>query len=217
MSSPALQPWSAQRRGGAPLRRKLRVATAILIAVDLALVAFLLSPWGPSRAPAQAALSRAEGRYVTLRRQVAGLQRLDQEIATSRRQARQLLAAGMPAERTADFQLLRSLQDMAQQSGARANSFAFHPSKNAKLGLRRLDISMRVTGPYAALIGFINRVERAPAFLIIRQVSLSARARGPESRGAALAIQLASYVQASPPAAQPSGTGTGPSASGGGA
>lgn len=201
---------------GAPLRRKLRLATAIVVAADLALVAFLLSPWGPARAPAQASLSRAEGRYITLRRQVAGLRRLDQEIVTSRRQARQLLSAGMPAQRTADFRLLRSLQDMAQQSGVRANSFAFHPSKDAKLGLRRLDISMRVTGPYASLIGFINRVERAPTFLIIRQVALSARAQGPASRGAALAIQLASYVQASPPAAPPAGA-AGASTAGGGA
>ncbi|MGH9489894.1 MAG: type 4a pilus biogenesis protein PilO [Terriglobales bacterium] len=183
-------------RASRPLRRKLSIATAILLAADAVLVAFLLSPWGPSRSPAEAALARAEGRYVTLRRQVTGLESLRQEIATSRRQAHQLLSVGMPAERTADFQILSSLQDMAQKAGVQANTFAFHPSHDSKLGLRRVDVSMRVTGRYGSLIGFINRVERAPMFLIIRQVSLSARGPGAEGGSAALAIQIASYVRA---------------------
>lgn len=185
------------------LRRSLRIAFACLLVVDAALLAFLLSPFGPSRAQAGTVLARAQSRYVILRGQVAGLRRLQREVRASQRQARRLLAAGMPGERTADFRLLGALQSMAQTTGVDAASFHFYPGRKAHLGLRRLSITMRVTGQYAALVRFINHVERAPMFFIVRQVALSTRSNGPQAQGLALAIQLESYVRTAtaPPAA----------------
>ncbi|MGH9534945.1 MAG: type 4a pilus biogenesis protein PilO [Terriglobales bacterium] len=182
------------------LRRKLRTATASFLAADVLLLVFLLSPWGPSRTQAEGSLARAEGRYVTLDAQVTGLRRLSQEVHASQRQARQLLASGMPPERTAEFRLLRSLQGMAQNTGVVADAFGFHPGRKVRLGLRQLTIAMRVTGPYASVVRFINHVERAPLFLIVRQVSLSARSNRPGAL--ALAIQMESYVQAQDAAPQ---------------
>ncbi len=177
------------------LRRRLRIAFAGLLVADAVLLAFLLSPFGPSREQARTALARAQSRYVVLRAQVAGLRKLQGEIRASQRQARRLLTTGMPGQRTADFRLLGALQSMAQTTGVDAASFHFYPARKAHLGLRRLSITMRITGQYAALVRFINHVERAPMFFIVRQVALSTRNHGPQGNGLALAIQLESYVR----------------------
>lgn len=184
-----------------PLRPLLQRALLVCVVLDLLLWGLLASPWSPSRARAEAHLAAVTTRSAMLHSQVAALRRVQQHLLASRAQAQQLLA-GMPPARSADFQVLQALQDIAQHAGVRAGSISFAPGRQAELGLLPVTVQVEVSGDYVSLVRFINDVERSPLFLVVDQVALGSH-RGAKTSALALAVQLETYEQVPPePAAK---------------
>jgi hypothetical protein len=182
------------------LRRNLKLATFACLAVDVALLVWLLSPRAPSRSAMTAQVAAARAHSVAMRLRAAQLERLEQRIHTSQAQMRTLIAQGIPPQKDASSQLLTEISGIAGRSRVVVSGAQFNPDKKTRDGLRRIAISLQVAGPYAGVVGFINRVERSPMFFIISQVSASGAAatngdqadRGDQVK---LQVQLEAYEQ----------------------
>lgn len=182
---------AARRTGVGQLRAWLIAATAVCLVLDVGLWSYLSSPWGPSRARAQERLAAAARADAALHGQIAGLLALRRDLASSRAETRDLLARGMPPQRVADFQILTTLQRLAQETGVSADSIGLRPAREPLGDLQPLEVDAQVTGQYPALVQFINGVERSPLFFVINQVALTSNDRAANQGGGALSLKIA--------------------------
>jgi Tfp pilus assembly protein PilO len=182
------------------LRRTLKIAVLACLVADLALLGWLLSPRAPSRSAMTAQVAAARSHYVAMRLRAVQLARLQQRIHTSELQMRTLLAQGFPEQKHASSQLLTEISRIADRSHVMVSGAQFHPDKKAQHGLRRISISLQVAGPYAGVVGFVNRIERSPMFFIIHQISASGAARVVNQAGSGdqvkLQVQMEGYERA---------------------
>ncbi|MGH9473553.1 MAG: type 4a pilus biogenesis protein PilO [Terriglobales bacterium] len=187
--------------GSAPrhrLRRNLMIAVILCAAVDLALAGWLLSPRAPSKSATLGQLSQAQSQLVVLRGEAAQLHQLQQRIHTSQRQMQELMAEGIPDETDSSSKLLREFSRIAGLSNVQVSGAEFHPDKKAQLGLRRVQVSLQVAGPYAGVVRFLNQMERSPMFFLINQVSASGSTStiaNVNSGQVKLQVQLEAYEQ----------------------
>jgi Tfp pilus assembly protein PilO len=174
------------------LRRKLQAAVLVCLIADLVLIVWLLSPSAPSRAANQRQLDNARLQLIELRAQTTQQRRLNTEIGTSRQQAQTLIADGFPKQAEASSELLTEFSRIATASQVQVSGAQFQPDKDAKLGLRRVAISLQVAGGYTGVVKFINGLERSPMFFIIDQVSVSGTAAtgGAAAAGNQIKLQL---------------------------
>lgn len=183
------------------LRRKLQIAALVCLIADVVLVGWLFSPQSPSRAANLQQLNAARLQLIELRGQAAQHRRLSAEMQTSRHQAQALIASGFPAQAEASSQLLTEFSRIATASQVQVSGAQFQPDKDAKLGLRRVAISLQVAGGYTGVVKFINGLERSPLFFIIDQVSVSGNATTGGGNSASnqvkLQLELEAYEQAS--------------------
>lgn len=179
------------------LRRNLIAGAVVCLAADLALLGWLLSPRAPSQSATRQQLALARAQLIALRLEANQLHRLNQRVHTSQEQMQELMAEGIPEEADASSKLLREFSRIASLSQVQVSGAEFNPDKNARLGLRRYNVSLQVAGGYTGLVRFINQMERSPMFFIINQVSVSG---GGASVAAAagqlkLEVQLEAYVR----------------------
>ncbi|MGH9468545.1 MAG: type 4a pilus biogenesis protein PilO [Terriglobales bacterium] len=189
------------------LRRNLQILCGLVLACDLALGGWLLSPRAPSETATRMQLTEARAQWVGLKAELAQIRSLRQRIASSRTQMQQLMGAGFPAQTEASSALLTEFSRIGQASQAQVSGAVFTPDKNAQFGLRRVQINLQVAGGYEHAVRFLNGLERSPMFFLINQVSVSggqAAGVGAPSNQVRLQVRLEVYEQiAAPPAPSP--------------
>lgn len=156
-----------------PLRRNLRLGAFACLALDAALLVWLLSPGAPSRAAAQRQLDAARTQLIALRAENAQLARLSDRLHTSQEQIQELMAAGIPEESEASSKLLTEFSRIAGASQVRISGAEFNPDKNPRYGLRRIAITLQVAGGYGNVVRFLNQMERSPMFFLLTEVSVT--------------------------------------------
>lgn len=180
------------------LRRNLKLVAVVLLAADLGLAAWLLSPRAPSQGATRQQLTEARAELIALKAEVAQLSQLHGRIATSEDQMRQLMDTGMPPQTSASSDLLAEFSRVAAASGVEVSGAQFDPDKDARLGLRRVVVSLNVSGGYRGVVTFLNQIERSPMFFLINQVSVSGgRAAGPQAGDQVkLEVRIEAYERA---------------------
>ncbi|MGH9488766.1 MAG: type 4a pilus biogenesis protein PilO [Terriglobales bacterium] len=179
------------------LRRHLQIAGGVVLACDLALAGWLLSPRAPSQPATRQQLLRAQSEQIALRGELHQLRQLRGRIQTSQQQIQELMAEGIPGEREASSKLLAEFSRIAGTSGVEVSGTAFLPDKKAEFGLRRIAIRLQVAGGYEGAVEFLNGLERSPMFFLINQVSVSGgHAAGAPSEQVRLQVRLEAYEQA---------------------
>ncbi|TAN24236.1 MAG: hypothetical protein EPN33_00240 [Acidobacteria bacterium] len=182
-----------------PLRRNVQILCGLVLACDLALAGWLLSPRAPSQSATRQQLTDARVQLGALKAELAQIRALRGRIHTSQEQMQQLMAEGFPGQREASSKLLTEFGRIAQQSQVEVSGATFAPDKTAPFDLRRVSINLQVSGGYAGAVQFLNGLERSPMFFLIDQVSVS----GGEAAGVAapanqvrLQVRLEAYEQA---------------------
>lgn len=153
------------------VKRILRWSVAACLVLDLALAAFLLSPWSPSKSAGEQRLNDLTLQYQTLAAKVKALDRLQSHIHVSQRQIDKLQKTSMPAERELSSTVLTEVHRIAGDSRVAAEGMSFKPDQKAHEGLRKVEMTVLVTGDYASVVQFINGLERSPIFFVIDGVS----------------------------------------------
>jgi Tfp pilus assembly protein PilO len=192
------------KRAPQDVKRILCWSVAACFVLDLALAAFLLSPWSPSKAAGEQRLNDLTLEYQTLAGKVKTLDRLQGRLRTSQKQIETLQQTSMPAEREVSSTVLAEVHRIAESSHVYAEGMSLKPDQKTHEGLRKVEMKVMVTGDYASVVQFINGIERSPIFFVIDGVSASVgRANQGEAAAGArpegtihLLVSLETYVQA---------------------
>jgi Tfp pilus assembly protein PilO len=174
--------------------RRVLVPLAALAVVDIAVYGFVVYPKTLSAA---GAARRAE----TARQTLAAAQKdhaLAQAVVNSssvaagslQRFYAQVLPANLPAVRRMTY---ARLAELARETNLLYDRRRFEEDTGYRGSLKRLQITMDLEGNYADIREFIYRLESAPEFVIIEDLSLSSGSD--EDAPLALTLRLATYYR----------------------
>jgi Tfp pilus assembly protein PilO len=170
-------------------RKKIKIALAILGAIDLVALLVLISPLVGSTASRRQELNRLWSELQVKTRQVGPLKDLPGKLQTARRQIAEFYKKRFPA---ADSEINTELAKVAAASGVTVEQ-AHYKSKDAGVGqLQSVEVEASLSGTYVSLARFINALERDDMLFIIDNISLAGEQKGPIK----LQVKVETYLKA---------------------
>ena|SRR5882672_10993147 len=157
-------------------KQKFTLIMAVVGAVDLLLIVYLLLPGSsPTAMAAQEQALREQER--TLKVEVAPLIGIDKKLAATRVDVQKLYEQKIPSQFSQISQHLEKLMQEAGVTSAQGIHYAQEKNatneKNELPDVQRIAIDTTVTGEYAKVARFINAMEQDKYVFIIDQISLS--------------------------------------------
>ena len=140
-------------------------------------------------AAAIAALAAAKRDYANARATVTGKGQADEELAKF---YRDVLPPDLSGARRITF---LPLEQLAAQSNLRLERQTSEPSKVRNSDLQKFSQTGVLTGEYRDVRRFIHKLETAPEFIILENVSLS-QSENETARGITVTVQVATYYRA---------------------
>lgn len=167
-------------------RKRLYIVFAVLLVVDIAAVAMLLTPVAGRESLRQQELRQA---WLGLKaRESAPWRGLDQKIPQAKREIDAFYRDRFPSSYSA---ISSNLDKIAAESGVRVSSEKY-AEKDADIpSLQRVEIDAEVSGDYVPLARFINSLERSQLFFMIDGLDLG----GEQSGGVRLHIKVETYLR----------------------
>ena len=86
------------------------------------------------------------------------------------------------------------LDQLARKANLTLGAYRFHLDANPIGDLRKITMTMNLTGDYSSVRRFIHELETAPEFLVLENVELSQSET--ENRGLNVNVQIATYYRA---------------------
>ena len=158
------------------MRRVFIVLIAVLLVVDVALVAYLFWPGGSNQASRKAEEQQLRQELTMKTQQVAPLKDIDKKLVGTRADIKKFYA-----ERVSNHwsQISSELHKLEQANGISEQGFRFAPPEDTGLpNLQRVKIETGVSGDYGKIAHFINALERDQLLFVINQVSVTGQATG---------------------------------------
>ena len=171
-------------------RKKVKIAIAVLLAVDVLAAVILFSPLVGSERSRREQLDQLWRELQQKTRAAEPLRDFDKKIVTARQQIDDFYKNRLPAQ---DSAIYEELGKLAGQSGVRIGQIRSKAKDTESVGLRPVEIDADFSGGYLQLVRFINALERDPVFFIVDSVQL-----GSEQGGVVkLQLKLETYQKAS--------------------
>jgi type IV pilus assembly protein PilO len=171
-------------------RKKVKIAIAVLLAVDVVATVVLFSPLVGSERSRREQLDQLWRELQQKTRAAEPLRDFDKKIVTARHQIDDFYKNRLPAQ---DSAIYEELGKLAGQSGVRIGQIRSKAKDTESVGLRPMEIDADFSGGYLQLVRFINALERDPVFFIVDSVQL-----GSEQGGVVkLQLKLETYQKAS--------------------
>jgi len=167
-------------------RRLLIAIAAVLIVLDVAAIALLLSPVGRGRSAREHAYSEVRQEYQARLREVAPARDIDKKLAEAKRQTAQFYDDRIPS-RYSD--IADTLGKIATESHVQISSIKYDAKDTEIPGLQDIAIGAQVAGDYNNQMRFINALERAKTFFVIDSVNLG----GAEGGSVRLEMKLETF------------------------
>jgi len=167
-------------------RNRLYIVIPVLLALDAAAVAMLMTPVAGRESLRQEELRQA---WMGLKaRESAPWRGLDKKIPQAKREIDAFYRDRFPSSYSA---ISSNLDKIAAESGVRVSSEKY-AEKDADIpSLQRVEIDAEVSGDYVPLAKFINSLERSQLFFMIDGLDLG----GEQSGGVRLHIKLETYLR----------------------
>jgi Tfp pilus assembly protein PilO len=169
-------------------RRKLKIALAFLLGVDVAAVAILFSPLVGSQLARRQQMADLWKELQLKTHQVQPLRGLDKKIVVARQQIDNFYKERLPDR---DSAVAEALGRLAAQTGVKIEHIKYSPKETQAAGLSALDVEANLSGNYLQLVKFINSLEREQVFFIVDSVDLG----GEQAGIVRLQIKLESYLK----------------------
>ncbi len=169
-------------------RRKLKIAIAALVCVDVAAGVVLFSPLVGSERSRRQQLENLWRDLQLKTRQVEPLRGLDQKILQANQQISQFYKDRLPGQ---DSAVSDELGKLAAQNGVKITQAKYSVKDAEPVGVRPMLIEANLSGDYLQLIRFINAVERDQLFFIIDSVQLG----GEQAGVVKLQLKLETYLK----------------------
>lgn len=167
-------------------RNRLYVVVAVLLALDVAAVALLMTPIAGRESVRQQDLRQA---WLNLKaRESAPWRGLDKKIPQAKREIAAFYQDRFPSSYSA---ISTNLDKIAAESGVRVSSERYAQKDAEVPSLDRVEIEADVSGDYVPLAKFINALERSQLFFIIDGLDLG----GEQTGGVRLHIKIETYLR----------------------
>jgi Type II secretion system (T2SS), protein M subtype b len=172
------------------VRTQLLVIVSVLLLLDLAAIAVLISPAGRSRSARQQQFEQLRLEKIEETRAGAATQGMAQKIATAREQEAAFNRDHLTSRYSA---MSEQLSSMAKDAGVKVSDvkYAEHAEKDTPQGYDSVAITMQVHGSYTQNMRFINAVERQKMLLLIDAVGFS----GMKGDQLTVSVHLATYLR----------------------
>ncbi len=167
-------------------RRLLLIVAAVLVILDVAAIALLLSPVGRGREARQQAYEQVRQDYQAKMREVAPARDIDQKLAEAKKQTDAFYQERIPS-RYSD--IADTLGKLASENNVQVTGIRYDAKDTEIPNLQHLEIAAQITGNYNNQMKFINSLERAKTFFVIDSVNLG----GAESGTVRLDMKLETF------------------------
>ena len=176
----------------AQIKKRFFTIIAVLAAIDVVLIVYLLWP-GSASGSRKAQVESLKEKKTVLTRQVAPLKDIDAKLVKTRSDIGTLYQEWIPDRWS---QISDHLDKLARDAGVTPQ--AIHYTSNSGKGdlpdVQRIAIDTSVTGEYGKVARFINDLEQDKLMFIITQISLS----GKEAGTVTLQIKLETFLRQTP-------------------
>ncbi len=162
------------------VRKQFTLVMAVLGAVDLLLIIYLLLP-GSSPSARLAQEENLREQKNTLHSEVAPLIGIDKKLAGTRVDVKKFYEQKVPSQFS---QISQHLEKLMQETGVTTAGIRYNQDRNASNeknelpDVQRINIETTVTGEYAKVARFINAMEQDKFVFIIDQIALTSQESG---------------------------------------
>ena len=154
-------------------RTKLQIAVGVLVAIDLAAILLLLSPYAGSEATRQAQMRQL---WLDLKsRETAPWRGLEKKVPQARQQVADFYHERFPSGYS---EISNSVDKIASESGVKISSEKYDEKAAEVESVQLVEIQADVSGDYLQLVRFINTLERSKLFFIVRDLQIAGEQSG---------------------------------------
>lgn len=167
-------------------RSRLTTAIAVLVVVDVAAAAMLLTPFAGSERSRQQEMNQL---WLGLKaRESAPWRGLDKKIPQAQKQIADFYNNRFSSTYST---ISTNLDKVGSESGVRVSGEKFTQKDSGIDGLDRVEINAEVSGDYLQLVRFVNSLERNKLFFIVDDLELG----NEQSGNVKLQIKLETYLR----------------------
>lgn len=173
------------------VRTQLLLVVGVLLLIDLAAGALLLSPAGRSRGARQKEYERLRVERIEKTQTTSPAQGMDQKIATAREQETQFSGERLPDRYSA---MSERLSHIVTEAGVTVSDVKYDTPKAQKeipQGYDNIGITIQVHGTYEQNMRFINAVERQKMLLLVDAVTFE----GMKGDALTVAVHLSTFLR----------------------
>jgi Tfp pilus assembly protein PilO len=172
------------------LRTQLLIAVGVLLLLDVAAIAVLVSPVGRGRAKREQTYEQLRMDKIEKTKDVAPAQGMDQKIAAAREEEAAFNRERLVGRYSA---MSEQLSHIVSEAGVSVSDVKYneHPAKETPAGYEGIGITIQVHGSYEQDMRFINAVERQKTLLIIDGVSFS----GMQGEQLTVSIHMSTFLR----------------------
>ncbi len=169
-------------------RRLLLIIGVILLLVDAAAIAWLLSPRGRGTRANEEELRSLETEYREKIREIGPARDMDKRLALAREQQAAFYNEHIPTRYST---ISETLGKLASENHVQASAVRYEAKDTDVTGVQRIGINSVITGDYVNEMRFINALERSKTFFVINSVSLG----GAESGAVRLELHIETFLR----------------------
>ena len=167
-------------------RTKMQIVVGTLVAIDLAAIVLLLSPYAGSQASRQAQMRQL---WLDLKgRETAPWRGLDKKIPEAKQQIADFYHDRFPSGYS---EISNSVDKIASESGVRISSEKYDQKEAEIDNVQLVEIQADVSWDYLQLVRFINTLERSKLFFIVKDLQIA----GEQSGQVKLQIKFETYLR----------------------
>ncbi len=171
-------------------RHRLKFIIGVLLAVDIAAVAVLFSPWVGSSESRRIQEDQLWREIQVKTRQVAPLQGMDIKIQLAQKEIDDFYSERFPSQ---DYMISEALGKLATENGVQMGAVKYKMDDEHPVGLRPIEIVGDFSGGYVQLVKFINATERSRLFFVIDGVDFAGE---PQQQGTVkVRLKLETYLK----------------------
>ena len=159
-------------------RRKLKIAIALLVAVDLIAAVVLLSPLVGSAASRRLQKLQLSAELTKKTHDMEPLRGIDKKVALAKTQIPQFYGDRFAPQNS---DIVQELGKLATESGVKIQQAKYKEEDPESAGaVVPVEIEGTFSGAYLQLVRFINELERSKLFFTVDSVDLAGEAAGPK-------------------------------------
>ena len=169
-------------------RQKVKITLAVLVLLDVAAAALLLSPLVGSERSRTEEMKQLWKELQGRTRVVEPLRGMDKKIEAAHQQIEEFYKDRLPGQ---DSAISAEVGKLASQSGVKIGQVTYKLKDPEPVGLRPVGIDADLSGDYLQVVRFINALERDNLLFIIDSVELG----GAQGGTVRLQMRLETYLK----------------------